>query len=207
MDEISQSRTGTMKMVALIKGAATVQVLVPIHKAIPTTHSIPTTVRGLLLMHTLHGHHAQSTQGTIAPQREMPIVRSLRTRSQKKYESFLLIHMPHLMTRGTRNIARVELQSLPDASPYILALTQPRQKSWKLRCHPMFPRIFMLLRRHQLHTLIRSLFLSNMSNITPHTRIHATGPHLRSYMHPDLITIPIIMPHRQSCMPQLRHRV
>lgn len=192
-------------MVALIKGVAMVD---PI--PIPT---IPMTARGLLLMRTLHGHRAtQSTPDTITPPREMPMVLYLRTIwNLKKYESSLLTHMLRLMTRETRDIARVELQSLPDATPHTLLLTKPLQKSWKLLYHPIFPvmvmAMVMLLRPHQSHTLIRSLFLNNMSNITPHTRIHAIGSHLRSYMLPDLITIPIIiMPHRQSYMPQPRHQ-
>jgi hypothetical protein len=200
MDEIFPSRTGTMTMVALIKGAVMLQVLVPILMVIPT---IPMIAHGLPVMRTLlvRGHRAiQSTPGTTIPQREMPIVLSLRTWNRKKSESFLLTHMPRLMMQETRNIARVELQSHTDANPYILLLTK---KSSKLPYHPMFQimltltLILMLLRRHQSHTLIHSLFLNNMSNITPHTRIRATGLHLRSYMHLDLITIPIIMPHRQ----------
>lgn len=202
MDEIFPSRTGTMTMVPLIKGAVMLQVLVPILIVIPT---IPMIARGLPVMHTLlvRGHRAtQSTPGTTIPQPEMPIVLSLRTWNRKKYESFLLTHMLRLMMQETRNIARVELQSHTDANPYILLLTK---KFSNLPYHPMFQimltlmlmLILMLLRHHQSHTLIHSLFLNNMSNITPHTRIRATGLHLRSYMPLDLITIPIIMPHRQ----------
>jgi hypothetical protein len=193
-----------MTIVALTKGPTTLRLLVLTLIAIPII--ILMTVRGLLAMRTLPGHRA-TTPDTINPQAEMPIVLSLRTWNLKKYESFLLTRMLRLMTPETKNIAHVALQSLIDAIPSILLLTKHLPKSLRFIHHHMFPVIFMLLPRHQSHTLIHSLSLNNMSNITPHTPIHAIGPHLRSYMHRDLITIPIIMPHRQSSMPQPRHRV